>query len=62
MSAQIIPFPVARARSEPEPDFAISLDPAFRAWCAMQNDRARELGLPFTKHAELKARYLRGER
>ncbi|MCR6699710.1 MAG: hypothetical protein NVV68_00395 [Dokdonella sp.] len=35
----------------------IELDPAFRAWCARQNQRAVELGQPLPLYRELVEQY-----
>lgn len=37
----------------------IALDPMFRVWCAEQDQRARELGLPLPRYTDLLARYAR---
>lgn len=61
MSAQIIPFPDQHIRARETAPLGIALDPTYRAWCAAQNRRAAELGLPLPLRSELHARYLRGE-
>ena len=60
MSAQIIPFPVPRVRTQPQEK--IDSDPAFWGFCDSQYRRADEMGQPRPLHSALKDWYRRGQR